>query len=67
MEIALRPNSSIEELDKLSCVEQEKEKEKEKKEKEKEKESDVDELKSSSDLSQDAVQNRDKAEKVRKS
>ena len=65
MEIALRPNSSIEELDKLSCVEQEKEKEKEKKEKEKE--SDVDELKSSSDLSQDAVQNRDKAEKVRKS
>lgn len=40
MEIALRPNSSIEELDKLSFVEQEKEKAKEK---EKGKESDVDE------------------------
>ena len=42
MEIALRPNNSIEELDKVSCVEQEKEREKKKKEKEKEKERDVD-------------------------
>ena len=61
MEIALQPNSRIEELDKLSCVEQEKEKKKEKG-----KESDADELKSSSELSQDAVENRDKAEKVGK-
>ena len=61
MEIALQPNSRIEELDKLSCVEQEKEKKKEKG-----KEIDADELKSSSELSQDAVENRDKAEKVGK-
>ena len=56
VEITLKPNSSIEELDKVSCVEQEKETERV-----------LHELKSSSDLSQqDEAESRDKAEKVRK-